>query len=747
MQLIPRVPPSYLRPTYPQMTMMRTPYALCASVILLCTATRVAAQIPENDACSTPIVLICGQTFEGATTEATVDPQAINCYTSIQAPGVWYSIVGTGEVIVLSTCNGFTYDTKINVYRGTCGALVCTAGNDDGGDCATGSTIGFTSAAGTEYLILVQGYQGEVGDFELSVACGPVTNDYCAGALPIGCNESISGSTLESSGDNAPFCGTGIQAPGVWFTFTGISDPIQLSTCENFDYDTRMNLYRGTCDGLTCVLGNDDTDGVGECSTLFLVPDPAATYYVLVQGYDGQVGTFALELACQACAGPSDIVSSATDASAFVYWESLNPGSTYSIEYGPVGFIQGTGTVLTGTVNGPTPVAEITGLDPGTDYAFYLHEECGPGQVSQTVGPFEFTTLPEAPPANANCGGALPIACDEQIDGDTELSFYQPGITCGAANITSEGLWYTFTGTGQTVTLSTCGAADFDTKISIYSGLCTGPICVAGADDAPDCSANTTVVSFPTTDGDTYLALVHGYQDQTGTFTLAMTCTPSCAPVAANDECANATILTSVGIGQCEVVQGSNECAFATGVPNPPCDPFAPIIDVWYTFNSDDRTTHTAIFTTLTAEFVSAALYADCGSLTYIDCVTEVNDPMVFTDLEPGTDYYLRVWNGGGNQAGTFEMCIESDVTTSVTTTASVPGVRVYPNPANDQVTIEGSTAGRIVVIDLQGRTVLRSSRNGAALVQVDISWLAPGSYLLRTLDGTGGMLGRFTKE
>jgi hypothetical protein len=71
----------------------------------------------------------------------------------------------------------------------------------------------------------------------------------------------------------------------------------------------------------------------------------------------------------------------------------------------------------------------------------------------------------------------------------------------------------------------------------------------------------------------------------------------------------------------------------------------------------------------------------------------------------------------------------------------------VYPNPANDQVTIEGSISGRIAVIDLQGRTVIISTTNGAALVRIDVSAIAAGSYMLRALDGTGGMLGRFTKE
>jgi hypothetical protein len=86
------------------------------------------------------------------------------------------------------------------------------------------------------------------------------------------------------------------------------------------------------------------------------------------------------------------------------------------------------------------------------------------------------------------------------------------------------------------------------------------------------------------------------------------------------------------------------------------------------------------------------------------------------------------------------------DVNTGLTS-LSIPGVRVYPNPANDQVTIEGSISGRIAVIDLQGRTVIISTTNGAALVRIDVSAIAAGSYMLRALDGTGGMLGRFTKE
>lgn len=724
---------------------MRTIYY--ALPFLLLSAAPVAAQVPVNDACSGAIPITCGQSVVGNTSTATADPQAFTCFTSIQANGIWYSFAGTGEAITLSTCANFAYDTRINVYSGSCNALVCVAGNDDGGGCDVGSTLGFPSVLGTTYLILVQGYQGGVGEFEMTVACAPVTSDYCAGAVPITCNQSIDGSTLLATFDSAPTCETSIQAPGVWFTFTGISDPVELSTCESFDYDTRLNVYRGSCTGLICVAGNDDTEGVGFCSTVYINPDPAITYYVLVQGYDGAVGDFMLGLTCQTCGTPTGIFTSATDASAFVYWETPNIGATYTIEYGPLGFAPGTGELVTGTVTGPTPVAEITGLDADTDYAFYLQEQCTPEESSAIVGAFAFTTLPEPPPANAVCSGALPIACGAAVDGNTALSFFSPGPTCGAANITSAGLWYTFTGTGETVTLSTCGTADFDTKISVYTGLCTDPLCIAGGDDAVGCADNSTQVEFATTDGSTYSVLVHGYQDQVGTFTLSMSCTAGCTPVAANDDCANAIALTPSGTGLCNPLTGTNECSFAPGVANPPCDPFGSIVDVWYSFNTGDHTSFTVLLEALSIDGLNAAVYADCGSLTYVDCETGIDADWQLDDLEPQTDHYLRIWNGGATDAGTFSVCIETDLSTAVPTSAVTNGVRLWPNPASNRITMEGVTSKTIAVIDLQGRVVLSAAANNATVMNLDISNIAPGSYVLRSMDADGRMLGRFIKE
>lgn len=708
----------------------------------------VHGQVP-NDACIDAITITCGTSATGSTTEATLDPGAFTCGTSVSSAGVWYSIVGTGDAITLSTCQDLAYDTKINVYTGSCEDLVCVTGNDDGGDCDVGSTASFPSEPGTTYLVLVQGYNGFTGDFELSATCGPVGYDYCQGATPIGCNQSLPGSTMQATPDAIPFfCETGIQAPGVWYSFTGTGDPVVISTCESSDFDTRLNVYTGTCGALECVTGNDDTPEVGLCSTANFLAAEGTTYLILVQGYDGATGTFQLELACQACGTPSEVSATASDTAAFVFWSSFNPGATYVIEHGPLGFQPGTGVESTGVVNGTNASAVIPGLESGTEYAFYVQEFCGPGEVSQRIGPYTFITLEQEPAANAICSGALPLTCGESLEGNTAESFHLPLPTCGAANVTAPGLWYSITGTGETITLSTCDSADFDTKISVYTGSCDELTCVAGVDDAPGCGGNSTELFFPSEAGIPYLVLVHAYEDATGTFTLTATCTPTCSPIAANDACTNAEALPVEILDGCIPTVGSNECAFASAMPNPPCDPYDPIVDLWYSFNTGTQESITVFIAALGSGPLNAAVYEDCGTLDYIACETGLNGPWSINGLEPGMDLLLRVWNGGGPDAGNFAICIESDLPSGVERAGASSAALLWPNPALDKVQVSGVPEDTSVIqlLDLQGRVIRDLAVNGQRTIVFDVVDLDAGTYIIRTLGADPMPLGRFIK-
>lgn len=74
---------------------------------------------------------------------------------------------------------------------------------------------------------------------------------------------------------------------------------------------------------------------------------------------------------------------------AIVFFTPGDPNaSSWVIEYGPVGFTQGTGTMM------PTSndTATITGLSSATQYSYYVAELCPNGDTSLFVGPVTFTT-------------------------------------------------------------------------------------------------------------------------------------------------------------------------------------------------------------------------------------------------------------------------------------------------------------------------------------------------------------------
>ena len=89
----------------------------------------------SNDLCADAFPITCNSSVFGATTSATADG-APYCGTSNSAPGVWYTFVGDGSDVELTTCSASTdYDTKLTVYTGSCGLFSCVAGDDDDFSC------------------------------------------------------------------------------------------------------------------------------------------------------------------------------------------------------------------------------------------------------------------------------------------------------------------------------------------------------------------------------------------------------------------------------------------------------------------------------------------------------------------------------------------------------------------------------------------------------------------------------------
>ncbi len=565
-----------------------------------------------------------------------------------------------------------------------------------------------------------------------ATSLGAAENDDCEGAQPITCGTTTFGTTVGVAEDAVPECGTSISAPGVWYSFTAGPGTVVLSTCADHSYDTKINVYTGPCDDLQCVGGNDDGPaGCGYGSEVIMQAEEGVTYLVLVQGYNGATGTFGLSLDCPTCQPPEGLVVTTADTQALLYWTSANAGAQFSVEYGPAGFTPGTGTVITGIYGVDGPPATMTGLQADTDYEVYLSETCTDGGVSLRRGPVAFTTLVDPVATNAFCSGAVTIACDGSVEGNTSQGLYTPGPWCGSANITSPGLWYTFVGDGNDATLSTCGTAAYDSKISIFSGPCADLVCAGGNDDAAGCNGNSSRITVATLAGVEYLALVHGYQDAAGAFTLSMTCAAPCAPAVPNDDCVNAQPLIPQAMGSCEAVEGTNVCAYVSSGPNPGCDPYTLIQDVWYSMATGPSTTHTITLSAATAGALDMALYSGCGS-GFIECYDPTQGPVVLTGLLTDTTYYIQVWNTGGDNAGTFTICDEAPLLVGMNDEVQ-GGLRAWPVPASAFINVEGLAPGASLIrlMDASGREISAQRVTGQGTQQIDLKGVKTGVYVL----------------
>lgn len=260
------------------------------------------AAVPANDLCANAETIALYSTTSGTTTEATFD-DVDYCGTSNTAPGVWYTFEAVSTNSVLYTCDQASYDTKISVFSGSCAALVCEGGNDDGTGC-----FGFTSyldlptTIGETYYVLVHGFGTSSGNFDLTLdAPLPVPgNDLCEDAITIACGELTSGYTINATFDDVGVCGTSNTAPGVWYTFIAGTTEYTASLCNFANFDTKISVFSGEdCNNLICVDGNDDACGLQ--SELTFTTEQFETYYILVHGFGSAEGEFDLTLTATPC--------------------------------------------------------------------------------------------------------------------------------------------------------------------------------------------------------------------------------------------------------------------------------------------------------------------------------------------------------------------------------------------------------------------------------------------------------------
>ena len=178
--------------------------------------------------------------------------------------GLWYRIQPQpNRELIIQTC-GSCFDTAISIYSASCSSLECIISNDDvSEDCAAdtcedfsslASRVSFcTSSSPTEYLILLNGFNGSSGDFILTInqntgSCTAPANQECSTAVEISSQtppttfstDFASGGTMECGGVEE------IDQHSIWYRVRGTGGSFSVSTCNPATtFSTALAVFEG----------------------------------------------------------------------------------------------------------------------------------------------------------------------------------------------------------------------------------------------------------------------------------------------------------------------------------------------------------------------------------------------------------------------------------------------------------------------------------------------------------------------
>lgn len=486
---------------------------------------------PANDLCADAISIGCGDVVTGNTEAATGNGAPTSfCGTTPGDAGVWYSFVGTGGDVTLSTCNANTdYDTKLNVYSGDCGTLTCVGGDDDDFSCEHSirhSLVEFFAEEGTTYSVYANGFSDSRGNFTLDVSCALVASidgdcqTVYDGFQPAECAD-LSVSTMYGAGGNTYLWSTGETTasinvcPSETTTYSVTVTDAAGNTASDDTVVVVVDLSCHDNNGNKVSICHRSNDG--SYHTLCISSSAVQAHLDHGDSLGSCEDTYTCDTA-PACTAITAPANAAVDV-------STNSTIAWNVAGG---FVEGY-TVSVGTTSGGTDVADnvdvgdATSYDPGTlDYTTTYYVTVTPyNGVGSSEGCSEnsFTT------EDAPWCGAPTIQCAQSTSGTTVGADTTDLEFCGTSLSSAPGVWYSFTGDGKVlqVTADTSGS-DYDTKLGVFSGDCTALTCVGGNDDVNGAADRTSEVIFASELDVLYYVYVTGFSANEGNYNLTISC-------------------------------------------------------------------------------------------------------------------------------------------------------------------------------------------------------------------------------
>lgn len=381
--------------------------------------------------------------------------------------------------------------------------------------------------------------------------------------------------------------------------------------------------------------------------------------------------------------------------------------------------------------------AILSGWNIGDDLVIQIYDFGT--SVSDVAFCLEEYTLPQAP-ANDDCANAVALT----VNGDLSCTSVTSGTLLGAtdsgegdngAGTPNDDVWFSFvaTQTSHQISMENVAGSYTDLVHEVLEGSC-GSLTSLNISDPNSSSVGGLMI------GNTYYVRVFGFSSTAGRNTTFDVCVGTLPPPPANNTPSGALALTLDDAATCgaNTITGiSNASTSDSGVAAAACGSYNPTAtngDLWYTFvaGASTVTFDTSNISGLTS--VAGAYYSGTvGSLTEQGC-TEFGSgwPWELTGLTQGQTYYLRVWDYGNDQTGTFDLCGYYDGATASTDDLAIKGFSSSPNPVVDELNVSANSPIKSVeVFDILGKKVLSFKPNNTSSA-LNISQLRGGIYIVK---------------
>lgn len=239
---------------------------------------------PANDLCAQAIDVQEGLPYSGTTWNALTDI-VCTCADGYDHYDVWHTFTAPRSADWLISLCGSGYDTTLSVYD-ACGGLELAC-NDD--SCSGQSELALPLAAGQTVWIRIAGYDGDMGDYLLTITenVAPPPHDECVDAIPLALDLPYAGTTRGATGGLESSCSEG-DTLDVWHTFTAsASASYEISLCGSL-FDTTLSV-RDACGGVELACNDDDC---GYQSRLAVYLAAGRTVLIRIAGYRGAIGEY-----------------------------------------------------------------------------------------------------------------------------------------------------------------------------------------------------------------------------------------------------------------------------------------------------------------------------------------------------------------------------------------------------------------------------------------------------------------------